>query len=310
MNKILVLGSISHEAVDTIEWTKPFVDFENYDILIIDLSSFPKDFPTFLFKNIGFLKRISRLFIRDYKEIFCILEKPFKILFKEIPLNYSWIPFPQKLTVNPMLLGKTIINIDERFSEYIKNVEKWDNELFWEKTNNCTFNSIAVNKSNNSIAATITIGGRGKIHFLPKTTKIHSSRAIELLIDIINKNKKNEKNSSSIFESKNIVQFEKNDNKNKLNMEISSNLFSVDMNLLTKAAYSILNNLGISESQSIDLGSFNLKNCILVEIIDAKRKIEFQNPRIKHLAKIIEIQKNKRKIFIWIRNKKQQGAPG
>jgi hypothetical protein len=183
LNKIINIGSLSNKKADNVEWTREFCDLENYDFLIIDLTSFPKNYPKTLFKNIGILKRATRLFIRDNKEIFCIMEKPFKIFFKQIPLNYSWLPFPQKLKVNPMLLGKTIINRSERFSEYIKNVEQWDNELFWENTKNCNFKSIAVNKSNNAIAATITINNRGKIHFLPKTTRISLKRAIDLLIE-------------------------------------------------------------------------------------------------------------------------------
>ena len=189
MNKILVIGLKTQEETDNIEWVQPFCDIEKYDSLIIDLTTFPKNYPKNLFKNIGILKRISRLFIRDDKEIFCIMDKPFKILFKQIPLNYSWIPFPQKLTVNPMLLGKTICNTDKRFEKYINMVEKWDNELFWEKTNNCSFHAIAVNKSQNSVAATVKMVNRGQIHFLPKTAKINRSKAIKFLIDTAIKNK-------------------------------------------------------------------------------------------------------------------------
>ena len=189
MNKILVIGSSSRREVDSIEWTQLFCDLEKYDYLIIDLTCFPKNFPKSIFNNIGILKRTSRLFIRDNKEIFCIMEKPFKILFKQIPLNYSWIPFPQKLTVRPMLLGKTINITNQRFAEYFKYIEKWDNELFWKKTENCIFKTIAVNKSQNPIAATITMINRGKIHFLPKTPKPVFPKTIKLLIDLA-KNKK------------------------------------------------------------------------------------------------------------------------
>ncbi|MBT8172202.1 hypothetical protein KJN74_04970, partial [Candidatus Bathyarchaeota archaeon] len=228
MTNIAVIGSISHEAVENFDWTKPFGNLEKYDYLIIDLPSFPKDYPPFLFENIGLLKRTSRLFIRDNKEIFCILEKPFKILFKEIPLNYSWIPFPQKLTVNPMLLGKTIINKEERFAEYMKNVEKWDNELFWEKTTNITFKNIAVNKSQNPIAATVTIGNRGKIHFLPKPSR-NNLDSIQLLVDIINRNETEENTSSSFLEKPEINEFEEFENINKINLKLYNNLFSKDV---------------------------------------------------------------------------------
>jgi hypothetical protein len=67
MNKILVIGSIAHEEADNIEWTQPFGALEKYDSLIIDLTSFPKDYPRTLFKNIAILKRTSRVFIRAKK---------------------------------------------------------------------------------------------------------------------------------------------------------------------------------------------------------------------------------------------------
>jgi len=200
LNKILVIGLVTHEETDNIKWTQPFCDIENYESLIIDLTSFPKNYPKNLFKNIGILKRASRLFIRDNKEIFCIMDKPFKILFKQIPLNYSWVPLPQKLTVNPMLLGKTIYNIDKRFEKYINEVKKWDNELFWKKTNNCSFHTIAVNKSQNPVAATVKIANRGQIHFLPKIAKMNRSKAIKFLIDIAIKEIEQKKTNNQSYE--------------------------------------------------------------------------------------------------------------
>ena len=115
------------------------------------------------------------------------MEKPLKILFKKIPLNYSWMPFPQKLIVTPMLLGLTIKLIDKKFLEYMKNVEKWDNELYWKNTPNTKLNEIAINKTDKPIAATITLNQRGKIHFVPKATKISQSKATDLLVDLARK---------------------------------------------------------------------------------------------------------------------------
>ncbi len=282
MNKILVIGSVSHEKVDNIEWTQPFCDLEKYDCLIIDLSSFPKDYPRTLFTNIGVLKRASRIFIRDYKEIFCIMEKPFKILFKEIALNYSWVPFPQKLTVNPMLLGKTINSTDERFADYLENVEKWDNELFWEDTGNTSFEAIAVNKAQNTIAATVTMINRGKIHFLPKTTKIDGSKAIKLLIGLATKKEKQEYPWLYSIESP----------------EPYRNLFSVDDKKITKAVYHILEDLGITTTQTSEFDLTNLKGSIYVQIISTKGKVEAQNTKINKVSRFIEKQRTKGKIVV------------
>jgi len=282
VNKILVIGSESHDQVANIEWIHPFCDLEKYDSLIIDLTSFPKDYPPTLFTNIGILKRTSRIFIRDYKEIFCIMEKPFKILFKEIPLNYSWIPFPQKLTVNPMLLGKAIKNIDERFADYLDNVEKWDNELFWQNTENISFEAIAVNKANNPIAATLTMINRGKIHFLPKTTKISGSKAIKLLIELATKKEKHE--YPWLYKIESPKQYR--------------NLFSVDDKKITKAIYQILGDLGITTSKTTEFEQNNLKSSISVQIITTKGKVEAQNIKINKIERFIENQKTKGKIMV------------
>ncbi|MCW4034864.1 MAG: hypothetical protein NWF03_05820, partial [Candidatus Bathyarchaeota archaeon] len=155
MKKTLIIGTETHPDADTINWLPPFSGIEKYDSLIIDLTSFPKDYPRTLFKNIAMLKRAARIYISDNKEIFCIMEKPLKILFKKIPLNFSWIPFPQKLAVNPMLFGKTINLKDQRFKDYMKTVEQWNNELYWTDTYNCKITEIATNKTQKIIAATI-----------------------------------------------------------------------------------------------------------------------------------------------------------
>ncbi len=298
MKKILVIGLVSHEEVDNIEWTRPFCDLEKYDCLIIDLTSFPKDYPRTLFTNIGILKRAARLFIRDNKEIFCIMEKPFKILFKQIPLNYSWIPFPQKLTVNPMLLGKTINSTDERFADYIENVEKWDNELFWENTDNCSFEAIAVNKAQNPIAATVTMGNRGKIHFLPKTTKIGCSRAIKLLIDLATKKEKEEYPWLYSIEIPELNQNQKLENNSSIALENCRNLFSVDDKKIAKAVYHILEDLGITPTQTTEVDLTNLKSSICVQIVTTKGKVEAQNTKINKIARFIEKQRNKGKIIV------------
>jgi len=297
VNKILIIGSIHHEKVDNIKWTQPFPNLEKYDSLIIDLTSFPKNYPITLFNNIGLLKRTARILIRNKKEIFCVMDKPFRILFKKIPLNYSWIPFPQKLTVNPMLLGRTITVTDKRFSKYIENVEKWDNELGWKKTNNCSFDNIAINKSQKPIAATITIGNRGKIHFLPKTTKTKHSKAIKLLIDLANKEKQEE---YCWLESIEIPKVKKSENSwnNSITPKEYHNLFSIDDKKITKAVQIILEDLGIKTIQTTEFDLIDLKSKIIVQITSTKGKVEAQNTKINQLTKFIENQRKGEKIII------------
>jgi len=298
VNKLLIIGSTAHKKVDNIKWTQPFPNMEKYDSLIIDLTTFPKNYPPTLFNNIGLLKRTARSFIRDNKEIFCIMEKPLKIPFKKIPINYSWIPFPQKLTVNPMILGRTINLTDERFSEYIENVEKWDNELYWKNTINCSFDHIAINKSQKPIAATITIDKKGKIHLLPKTTKINHSNAIKLLIGLATREEPEEYPWLDSIEIPELNQIENSWN-NSITPEEYRNLFSIDHKKITKAVQIILEDLGIKTTQNTEFDLTGLKGNIVVQIASTNGKVEAQNAKINQLAKFIENQrKNEKIIFV------------
>ena len=296
MNWTLVIGSKLKGNVDCISWTQPFFDMTQYDSLIIDLTSFPKDYPPTLFNNIGLLKRTSRIFIRDNKEIFCIMEKPLKIPFKQIALNYSWIPFPQKLTVNPMILGKTIVLKDERFREYMDNVDKWENELFWTDTTNCSFKPIAVNKSQNAIAATITMNDRGKIHFLPKTTQISRSEAIKLLMGLAVTGEEPEE--SAWLASVEIP--ESTRPQDQWNSGVAPGeyrkLFSVDHKRVTKAVQIMLEDMGIQTLQNAEFGLLGLKENIVVNVASTKGKLDAQNDKFRQLARFIEHQRRNEKI--------------
>ena len=296
MNKLLIIGSAPHMKVASIKWTQPFQDMEKYDSLIIDLTSFPKDYPPTLFNNIGLLKRTARIFIRDNKEIFCIMEKPLRIPFKRIPLNYSWIPFPQKLTVNPMILGRTIVLTDEKFSEYMENVEKWENELFWENTANCRFDPIAINKSQNSIAATITIDNRGRIHFLPKTTKISRSKAIKLLMGLAGGEETEEYPWLDSIEIPELNQTEDPWNTS-IAPEEYRNLFSTDHKKVVKAVQLVLEDLGIQTLPNAEFDLIGLKSSIVVKTASTKGKVEAQNAKFSQLAKFIENQRKNEKIM-------------
>ena len=302
VKKTLIIGSTTHEQADTIQWTQRFGDnFEKYESLIIDLTSFPKDYPRTLFTNIGILKRTSRIFMRDKKEIFCIMDKPFKILFKEIPLNFAWMPFPQNLTVNPMLLGRTIKIVNETFSDYFKNVLQWDNELYWQETDNITFETIATNKDNNPIAVTITMLERGKIHFLPKTTKSSRSEAIELLINLSTKNQISEPQEQKQTENQTIEQTISNEQTNKDHR----NLFSVDAGKITGVVFQVLEEWGVAATTIYDIPN---PRGVQVQVVSLKGKAEAQNPKISRIMNLIENQKYKTKNLV-VANTYEQQAP-
>lgn len=293
VKKTLIIGSTNHEQADTIKWTQPFGDnIEKYECLIIDLTSFPKDYPRTLFTNIGILKRTSRVFMRDNKTIFCIMDKPFKILFKEIPLNFAWMPFPQNLTVNPMLLGRTIKVVNGNFADYFKTVLQWDNELYWQETDNITFETIAKNKENNPIAVTITMLGRGKIHFLPKTTQSSRSDAIGLLINSLTKNQTIESQEQKQTNIQVLEIPNKDDNESDKDHR---NLFSADLGKITGAVFQVLEELGITATTIYDIPN---PTGVQVQVISVKGKAEAKNPKINRIMNIIENQKYKTKNLI------------
>jgi hypothetical protein len=299
VNKLLVIGSAPHKKVDSIEWTQPFPDMENYDALIIDLASFPKDYPRTLFTNIGVLKRTARIFIRDSKEIFCIMDKRFRVPFKKIPLNYAWIPYPEKFRINPMLLGRSKKLVDERFFEYMENVERWYSELFWEDTANCRFEAIAVNKKQNKIAATLTINGRGKIHFLPKPTTISSSETIDLLIGLARK--KETVADISWLASVDVPELVKAENQWNRNLasEEYRNLFSLDQKKFVKAVQLMMEDMGIHTLPYAKLDLIGLKSNIVVKTASMDGKVEAQNDTVNQVAKFVEkLNRNEKVIFV------------
>ena len=294
---MLLIGSATHRKIDNIEWTQPFPDMEKYDSLIIDLNSFPRDYPPNLFTNIGLLKRTTRIFIRDNKEIFCIMSKPFRVQFKKIPLNFSWIPFPQRLRVNPMLLGRTIVLSDERFVSYMENVEKWENELFWEDTANCSFVSLAVNGTKNSIAATLRINNRGKIHFLPKATKISLSDAIDILIELARKEEPRDYPWLDSIEIPKLPQT--GDLWNHVNPKEYRNLFSIDHKKVVKTVQLILEDLSIFTLPNTDFDLKGLKSRIVVKTVSTKGEFEVKNSEVSQLAKFVENpERSEKLIFI------------
>ncbi|MGW8288697.1 MAG: hypothetical protein ACWGNP_00345 [Candidatus Bathyarchaeia archaeon] len=298
MTKLLVIGSASPDKVDSIEWRQPFPDMEAYDALIIDLSSFPKDYPRTLFNNIRVLKRTARIFIRDYKEIFCILDKRFRVPFKKIPLNYAWIPYPEKFRINPMLLGKSKKLCDERFSVYMKTVERWYSELFWEDITNYRFEAIAVNKRQNAIAATLTINDRGKIHFLPKATTISPYEAIELLVGLTKKEEPTDISWLSSVEIPQLLQDEDQWNRN-FTPDEYRNLFSLNPKKFLKAVQLMLEDLGIQTLPNADLDLIGLKSNIVVKTTSMEGKVEAQNPAVNKVAKFVEKpNRNEKVIFV------------
>ena len=301
VKKILIIGSTTHEQADTIEWIQPFGDnIEKYECLIIDLTGFPKDFPRTLFTNIGILKRTSRIFMRDNKTIFCIMDKPYKILLKEIPLNFAWVPFPQKLTVNPMLLGRTIRVVNQTFEEYFKNVLQWDNELYWQDTDNITFETIATNKDNNPIAVTITMMERGKIHFLPKTTKSSRSDAIELLIKLSTTNQTYDNEIELNPTQTQGLDYSLEDD----SIKDHRNLFSVDSGKITGAVFQILEEWKIAATTIYDIPN---PRGVQVQVISLKGKVEAQNPQVCRIMNLIEKQKFKTKHLVVANTYKDQG---
>ena len=290
MKNILIIGKSTHPDADTIDWLPPFSDLEKYDSLIIDLTSFPKDYPRTLFKNIAILKRATRIYIRDNKEIFCIMEKPLKILFKKISLNFSWIPFPQKLVVNPMLYGKTMNIKDQRFEGYMKTVEQWNNELYWTDTHNCKIKEIATSKSQKTIAATITMNDRGKIHFLPKPSENNRSIAVDELLKLATEKPKN----SQWLDSVQIPAVDQNEQSvwNQISPDRYRDIFSEDLKKITSAVQLVLEDFGIETVLTGESKLTGTNSKITVHVISTDGMVEIQNTKISQLAE----NKNETKI--------------
>jgi len=118
---------------------------------------------------------------------------------------------------------------------------------------------------------------------LPKTTKISSSKAIELLMDLAAKREKEEYPWLSLIEC---PEFDRN--------EECRNLFSVDDEKVTEAVYRILEDLGI---QAIGTAKFAHPG-MTVQTLSTKGRVETQSTEINKIANFIEKQRSKRKTVV------------
>jgi len=185
MSEILVIGPGEYRYADSITWYNNFPNISEYDILIVDIQSFP----TLIYEKLG--ENIEKLFkgiwdfLKTGREVYCIIDDP-KPLERHPNMNYSYFPFFNQLILTRTEPGTSKKNIQRFFEKYFEYVEEWHHILTWENTNNITYRNICVNKTGDTIALTYQFSNlKGAIHLLPKTTKIDTIKSIVLLIDII-----------------------------------------------------------------------------------------------------------------------------
>lgn len=316
MGSIVVVGNGKHNRATCIHWRQPFLNIEEFDSLIVDLTSFPKDELTVdLLNKLEELREVTTTFISTGREIFCIIDEPLSSQMSN--LNYFWVPGYSDLSIIRKKTGKSKKVINERFAEYLAFVENWKYEIklesiFYE------INSICVNKSGNDVASTITsklIHGNGKIYLLPKTTKMSVSDSIELLIDLALGKEiteypwRNEieipglqKIESEIdVERGKIDSIRKKIEKLKLkwkNQESYRDIFSKDDNKVPKATQRILGDLGIRTKETVKGYVVDLINQkVAVEVTSIKGKVNAKTKKVNQLSRFIEEEKKEEKVI-------------
>lgn len=312
--KILVIGSKGHDRAYSVDWLQPFPNIEEFDSMIIDLTSFPKDhLDQSVINNLQELSKATLTFMATNREIFCILDEPISAEGVS-KLNYIWFPERENLLVIHKKPGKSKIVKNERFTKYLAFVGKWSYEIDKKFSRYSSFNSICVNKSQNNIAGTFFVMGRGKIHLLPKTTTVSVSDSIELLIDLALGKEIEEYPWRKEIEIPGLQEYEaKIESKRgkiaSIKKEIEDlerkwkdreryrDLFSMDDDKIPKAVQRILADLGIetretSKGYVIDL----ISEKVGVEVTSIKGKVDTKNKKVNQLSRFIEEERKEEKV--------------
>jgi len=245
--------------------------------------------------------------MRTGREIFCIIDET-------AGMNYDWFPLHGRLSIIRRRPGKSKMIKNERFIEYFKFVEEWKHEIYWGWTSSYSFDFISINKSGKPIAGTLAYR-QGKIHLLPKTTKMTVSNSIELLIDLAFGKETTEytwRNEIEIpglqeieneidIENDKIKSIEKKIEKLKLKWKDRENyrdIFSKDDNKVPKATQRILADLGIRTKETqkgyvVDL----ISQKVAVEVTSIKGKVNTKTKKVSQLSRFIEEKRKEEKVI-------------
>jgi hypothetical protein len=314
LGKVLVIGLGNYETASRVQWNQHFPNIEEFDSLIIDLTSFLKNkLDATIFDSLEELRRATRTFMRTNREIFCIIDEPISID-EASEINYAWFPFHERLSIIRKKPGKSKTVRNQRFAEYFKFVGEWNYEIYWKWISSFSFDFICVNKSGKAVAGTLT-HGQSKIHLLPKTTKISVSDSIKLLIDLALGKELTEypwrkeietpglQEIEAEMESKRVeidlIKKEMKDLENKWkDRERYRDLFSKDAHKIPKAVQRILADLGIEtritpKGHVIDL----ISEKVGVEVTSIKGKINAKNKKVSQLSRFIEEERKEEKVI-------------
>ncbi|MDG6916943.1 MAG: hypothetical protein JRM85_05040 [Nitrososphaerota archaeon] len=221
---ILVIGSKGHARATCVDWLQPFLNLEEYDSVILDLTSLTQHI---LDKLVGNRQNQVREIPKAILTLLSTSRNVYSIFIPEVRASPFASPeghmaFPQEsnwdwLPVRPEIEAKTGSSVDHivepDLQPYFANVENWSFEINRPRgvrvlsmpIEEYTFagsllaarigreqiwrmSSVAINKSRNNIAAKLLLpeGKSGGIYLLPPPTKCSSHDAIEVLIDILN----------------------------------------------------------------------------------------------------------------------------
>ena len=165
MNNIIVIGQEGIENVDSISWESNFPNLEEYDTIIIDLSTFPKRLAKKIGPGKGYivpdlstlplptirqpispiafiddsplqrvahklpeLRRACLTFLGSKRDIYCIMDTPvnYKMLDN---FNYAWFPYDKRLSLIKTQDGNTRTVLNKTFNDYFNYVDTWNLEV-------------------------------------------------------------------------------------------------------------------------------------------------------------------------------------
>ncbi len=327
MGNVVVIGCYSdYKKAYYVTWNQPFPNLEEFDSMIVDLTSLPikdllispqNNITQIVIENFQALIKSARTFMLQNRDTFCIIAEQNPQIGNSVFANYSWIPHPEKISITKTQPGTSKNIHEERFAGYLDLVEQWNYEIEWCDPEHFDFEPICTNKSGKYIAATLSFAGRentGKIHFLPKSTK-NIDYSIELLVDLARNEIPAEYSWREHIEIPNLKEIEREISIEKEKIELINknvkalqfkwterekyrDVFSKDDNKIPETVQKMLADFGINTLATqpgyvVDL----LSSEVAVEVTSIKGKVDAQTKKITQLSRFIETERTNQKVI-------------
>lgn len=320
---ILVIGSLDHSRADCVHWTSPFPNVEEYDTVILDMTSLSQSSFDYIASNEADKLKALRSEIYTLfdtgRSVYCIFTERLlptanvPMAKATRPTSHDWMFFD--LTLKKIKPGESLAEVDPHLERYFQDLSQWQFEVIPEASRDYGADAVAKNRSGKWVAAKVY--SEASVYLLPPLDQYSQKEQVDLLIDIILGKKKAaeygwreqikvpglseiQKEINGHLEEIGKINKEVEDDKKRFfDRESYRDLFSVSDELQVKAVRRVLLDLGIDSNPTkpgfvVDL----LGREVAVEVTSNKNKIAADNNSLTQVSRFIQTERKTEKVIL------------